>query len=173
MSAFDLVAATSLALTPGGGAVMTEGDVLITNQSVTIADIVSLSASVLGREPSLILNRDAAHNINTGTYFVRNSPAGRAIMDRITAIRTEHAGDHKLINWGANGATMIALRDELVKAETVVMPSQLFNAYGEWQPGDFARHFAGLQPKSQYIAEFVRSYPPTTWSGWDSQVIGT
>lgn len=182
---------------------MTEGDVIITNLTVRVEDIIQEAVkNYLGKEqegPSLILNRDAAKNINTGTFFIRNSPLGRQVMDRVSVIRHEHAMDFKLKAWGANGAMMIALRDHFVRESAVILPSTLFNSYEiEWKPGHFIRHFAGEREfvldfsylwidrshprsaghqkdgmtKGQAMEKFVRNYPPRTFPGWSDEVFG-
>lgn len=153
---------------------LTEGDVIITNLTVSIEEIVQKAQKAYGdREPHVILNIGKGGNINTGTYFIRNSPSGRLIMDRMSVIRTEYASDRRVTSWGANGAMMIAMLDKNLSAEAAFLPWQVFNAYSEWKPGYFMRHFAGSYPKSPHMEEFVKRYPPEFWPGWRKETYGS
>lgn len=151
---------------------LTEGDVLITNLEISLMSIIEEANHQKGSLAHLVVDRDAAGNVNTGTFFVRNSHVGRQIMDRMSVIRTEYATDSKLLTWGCNGAIMVAMRDAEIKAEVTLLSSTRFNAYGnEWKPGMFIRHFAGASQKGVAIHEFVTAFPPSTWPGYDTAIM--
>ena len=83
-----------------------EADVIITNLTVRLEDVVSRATALHGGTPAdLIINRDAAGNINTGTGFFRCSQKSLDILHRLTEIRHEYATDPKLVLWASNGAT--------------------------------------------------------------------
>ena len=60
-----------------------------------------------GKVPDLILNRDAAGNINTGIMFVRCSEMGRRAMRRIRELQISHAHNVLVDKWDSNGCIML------------------------------------------------------------------
>jgi hypothetical protein len=89
-----------------------EADAWITNLTVPLEQLVAAGAAARGdgAAPEMVINRDAAGNLNTGTGLIRCSAAGLRMLQRMDEIRYSHANDRKLVAWGANGAAVRALR---------------------------------------------------------------
>ena len=89
-----------------------EADAWITNLTVPLEQLVTAGAAARGdgAAPEMVIDRDAAGNLNTGTGLIRCSAAGLRMLQRMDEIRYSHANDRKLITWGANGAAVRALR---------------------------------------------------------------
>ena len=165
-----------------------EADVWITNLTVPLDDLVAAAAAARGdgAAPELIVNRDAAGNLNTGTGLIRCSAAGLRMLERMDEIRYSHADDRKLLMWGANGAAMVMHHETQYAKDMTFVPAKLLNAYplpnmaacaGEacgdvyWSPGDFVVHFAGHVPKAPSYRRFLELYPPASWPGYDTTVV--
>ena len=87
-----------------------EADAWMTNLTVPLQQLVAAGAAARGdgAAPEMIINRDAAGNLNTGTGLIRCSAAGLRMLERMDEIRYSHANDRKLVMWGANGAAVRA-----------------------------------------------------------------
>ena len=141
-----------------------EGDIIVTNYDFDLQRVFDLAGNA-----SLIINRDAAGNLNTGVFYVRTNDVGRSIIDTIASIRYSHSSDPKVKTWASNGATMIAFRNQTIVASAALVPNKLINTYPpNWAPGDFVVHFAGHYPKAPAVREFLARAPPSTWPGYPS-----
>lgn len=124
-------------------------DVLITNFSIQLESLVDSAFD-------LIIANDC-NEWNVGVFLLQNSPGGRAYMEHVWKLRDKYQDQ----NWQEQQA-MIDLREEYA-SKTKVVPQRTINAYdyaafttapwrttdplgndGQWQPGDFLLHWAGL-----------------------------
>jgi len=162
-----------------------ESDAWMTNLTVPLDDLVAVAAAArtAGEPVEMVITRDAANNLNTGTGIIRCSETGLRMLRRLAEIRYSHANDRKLVAWGANGATMIMHREPQFAKDMTFVPAKLMNAYPlpdmaacgadtckgvYWSPGDFIVHFAGHYPKEPSFRRFLDAYPPATWPGYDT-----
>ncbi len=112
-----------------------EADVFITNLTVRLEDIVERATAQHNDTPAdLIINRDAAGNINTGTGFLRCSQTSLDILHRLSEIRHEYSTDSKVIFWASNGATSTCARASTHVRYTIF----LAHAHASFHPSDFA-----------------------------------
>lgn len=79
----------------------------ITNYQVSLESIVAQAITKAGKVPDLIVNRDAAGNINTGIMFIRCSEMGRKAMMRIRELQISHAHNRLVDMWDSNGCIML------------------------------------------------------------------
>lgn len=84
-----------------------ESDQFITNFEITFESIVAMAVKQSGKLPDIIVNRDAAGNINTGIMFIRCSERGRKAMTRIRELQVTHARHPLVDKWDSNGCTML------------------------------------------------------------------
>ena len=139
-----------------------ESDQFITNYDVTFESIVAQATAQHGKTPDLIVNRDAAGNINTGIMFIRCSEVGRKAMVRIRELQITHAHNRLVDQWDSNGCVMLLHKELEFRESMAFLPPKVFNSYayrdtnqnivacpesecakGYWSPGDFLVHFAG------------------------------
>lgn len=79
----------------------------ITNYEISLESIVEQAIVKAGKIPDLIVNRDAAGNINTGIMFIRCSEMGRKAITKIRELQVSHA-HHRLVDkWDSNGCIML------------------------------------------------------------------
>ena len=163
-----------------------EADAWITNLTVPLDDLIAAAAAARNAGADtveMVLTRDAATNLNTGTAMFRCSDTGLRMLRRLDEIRYSHANDRKLVAWGANGAAMVMHREPSFSKDMTLVPAKLMNAYPlpdmaacdadtcagvHWAPGDFIVHFAGHYPKTPSYRRFLERYPPATWPGYDT-----
>lgn len=124
---------------------LSDADVLITNQTLTIEDQI---VTLLPEGKDMLLTRDACGNINSGNTLFRNTAWARDYWKRVGEQTrfTYHI-------WWENAA-MIALYEENATDKAMIEVTREhknFNAYlrglaGEplWEQGDFLVHFAGV-----------------------------
>ena len=84
-----------------------ESDQFITNYHISLESIVEQAIAKAGKIPDLIVNRDAAGNINTGIMFIRCSEMGRKAMTRIRELQISHAHNRLVDMWDSNGCVML------------------------------------------------------------------
>ena len=86
---------------------------------MTFESIVAQAIKQSGKMPDIIVNRDAAGNINTGIMFIRCSEGGRKAMNRIRELQVTHARHILVDKWDSNGCTML-LHKELEFREVLL-----------------------------------------------------
>lgn len=97
----------------------------ITNYDITFESIVAQAITQSGKLPDIIVNRDAAGNINTGIMFIRCSEMGRKAMVRIRELQVSHAHNRLVDMWDSNGCVML-LHKELQFRE---VPCRIFTYF--------------------------------------------
>jgi hypothetical protein len=110
---------------------------------------------------SLLVSRDC-NGPNFGSWFVRNTPWARQLLDRVWALR--HRTDiPNIADWWEQAAMTHLFRSmppEEVAANVAFLPQRLLNTYPAsepcgtvWEPGDFVLHLAG--PAKQGFAKLT------------------
>ena len=122
----------------------TDTDVVITNLSVPLSKFTDGAKHLVAAAD---LNAP-----NAGSFFLRNSEYGRAALDMMCASTPLY----KRHGWAENQYLIDMYRTLHFKATVMtVLPQRSFNSYdyqttdilgtaGQWQPGDFMVHFAGV-----------------------------
>jgi hypothetical protein len=123
------------------------------------ADSVVMNSAVplswfLDASHDLILPWDRINGLNTGNFFVRNTPWAREFLERVYAqVRLIHHG------WWENAAVMALYAAEPESRRHIgVVPNKLFNAYltdGSYAPGDFLVHFPGLKDREMFLKNYA------------------
>lgn len=135
---------------------ISDADVLITNLSLKLEDHV---ISLMPSQASIMWNRDACHNINSGNMIFKPTRWLNNFLDKVW--NTTDAIYHI---WWENKGMLDVLAADPSAASYIHLNNKhwIFNAYlgghkGErlWQPGDFLVHFAGVYDAAK-IREFVQ-----------------
>ena len=126
-----------------------EGDVIVTNDTITVAELTHGNKDI-------IVARDVAMNINTGIWLVRSSQTSRDFLERLFKIRDENSRETVVKQWASNGAFIVALREQRWKDSVSVVPWWKLNIYPEqWNRDHFVVHFAGKYPKAPPMKAFM------------------
>jgi hypothetical protein len=125
----------------------TDADSLVMNRSVPLTWF-------LDDAYDLILSYDRFNGINTGNFFVRNTPWSQAFLKRVW--QQEQFLHHP---YWENAAVMALYAEDLeCRRHISVVPNHLFNGYitdNSFVPGSFLVHFAGLKDREVFMKDYA------------------
>ncbi len=102
----------------------------------------------------IVLARDEMYGINTGVFFVRNTPWSVEFLERVWA--QEQFLDHV---WWENMAVIhLYENDPAVQRRIALVPHRLFNSYpvlGRYGADDLVAHFPGIPHRDGFILNYA------------------
>lgn len=166
-----------------------DSDAIITGGETTLEEVLAPFVAEMPRYPlghvarvlpaDIVLSRETDHPVNSGVFFVRNTPVGRSLIDALLTLYPMYK-DNNLPDQTALG-TLTYLSEPWPSSSAVfgvqpcvhpsirLAPQRSFNAfYGvgrtwqpevQWQRGDFVAHLAGTawSQREQAMRELLAS----------------
>ena len=153
-----------------------DSDLVITNESIRLEDIVSTYAEKPKADHldsvDVMLVPDDRHPVSGGMFFIRNTAIGRSFIDSVAALYPAYKDNflpeqsamatvaYMVEPWPCNGR--VPGPKAVLHPSVVVLPHRAINSFPDhgrnqaahvvWQPCDFVAHFAGVRASEREAA---------------------